>query len=212
MKLSEAENKTFGQIKNIIFDWGGVITNIDFNATIFAFKKFGLNEMDNLYTKFNQNDLFVELETGKISPAQFRNRLRQKIGRPVSDVKLDEAWNAMMLDIPSERMELLNQLRKNYRIFLLSNTNQIHVEAYRHYLREQFGLNSFSEIFEKVYYSFEIGLRKPGTEIFQFVLKDSQLAPEETLFIDDTEVNIQSAEQTGITSFFLQERDIREIF
>ncbi len=213
MKLSDAGNKTSGQIKNIIFDWGGVITNINYQATIDAFKKYGLDDFDKLYTKFNQSELFIQLETGKITAFAFRQELRKSIGIPVSDEEIDKAWSAMLLDTPADRLELLRQLKERYRTFLLSNTNSIHVEGYRRYLHAVTGISDFNELFEKVYYSHEAGYRKPGKEIFEYVLSDCSVKPVETLFVDDTCDNIETAESLGIKTLHINDgMDIADCF
>ena len=130
-----------------------------------------------------------------------------------SDEQFDIAWNAILLDIPKERIELLLNLGKEYRIFMLSNTNSIHMIRMNQYLRNVFGINTYKDIFEKAYYSFEMGMRKPEREIFEFVLKDSGLNPSETLFIEDTQNNIDTARQLGIQTYFINKsQDVVKIF
>ena len=139
-------------IKNIIFDWGGVITNIDFDATINAFKEYGINDFEKYYCKVYQSKLFQELEIGKITPAQFREELREIIPFDITDNEIDTAWFAMLLDTPKENIEFLKSLKKNYRIFLLSNTNAIHVKMYDAIFETKHNLKGgFRHLFEKVY-------------------------------------------------------------
>ena len=191
------------RIKNIIFDFGGVILNINLKLMEQAFTRLGLKKTEHGPSLAASTHLFESLETGEISSAQFRDKLRPFFTMPVSDEQLDGAWNAMLLNIPEERIRLLESLRKNYRIFLLSNTNEIHYKKYLSDFRNCYGYSSFEAIFEKVYLSYQLGLSKPSSEIFRYVLGDSQLNPSETLFIDDTLRHVKGAENTGIHAYHL---------
>lgn len=191
-------------IKNIIFDLGGVILNIDYHLTSQAFKNLGLADSDNNYSQAKQSHLFDRLETGVVEPEQFRQQLKSYFSQTVSDAELDTAWNAMLLDLPQERIDLLKELSKKYRLFLLSNTNIIHYQAYSSYLKKTFGKMIFDEIFEKQYLSFKIGMRKPDKEIFELVLNENKLLASETLFVDDSIQHIEGAEKTGIAAYHLK--------
>lgn len=192
-------------IKNIIFDLGGVILNIDYNLTSEAFKKLGLSDFDEKYSQAKQNHLFDDLETGKKSDSEFYDLLKSYFSSDVSTAEMETAWNAMLLDLPAERINLLKNLSTRYRIFLLSNTNKIHYKAYSAYLIKTFGNMIFDEIFEKQYLSFEMGMRKPDKEIFELVLNENKLVPSETLFIDDSIQHIHGAATTGIITHHLQQ-------
>ncbi len=211
----EARNYTFApnmqnkfphqnHIKNIIFDLGGVILNINYNLTADAFIKLGLKDFEEKYSQAKQSRLFDKLETGEISAGQFRKELKTYIGDFVSDADIDGAWNTMLLDLPAERIELLKKLSAKYRLFLLSNTNIIHFNAYSAYLQNKFGKMIFDDIFEKQYLSFKLGLRKPDKKIFELVLNENNIKPSETLFIDDSMQHIHGAEETGIITYLLQ--------
>lgn len=189
--------------KNIIFDLGGVILNIDYNLTIEAFKKLGIEDFKNVYSKAQQGSLFDDFETGKSSPAEFIEGLLSFTNKSISPDKIIAAWNAMLLDLPEERIDLLATLRKKHRIFLLSNTNIIHYQAYSAYLQSAFGMSDFHSIFEKQYLSFEIGMRKPDREIFELVIRENNLAPAETLFIDDSIQHVEGAKLAGINAIHL---------
>jgi HAD superfamily hydrolase (TIGR01509 family) len=189
--------------KNIIFDLGGVILNIDYNLTVEAFKKLGLNDFNQLFSKASQTNLFDAYEIGQISSEKFIEELQIIIGKNITKKAIINAWNAMLLDLPKERLLLLEKLKKTHRTFLLSNTNEIHKIAYCDYLKNTYELNDFSDFFEKQYLSFEIGLRKPNVEIFDFVVKNNMLKKEETLFIDDSIQHIQGARAYGIDAFHL---------
>jgi FMN phosphatase YigB (HAD superfamily) len=189
-------------ITNIVFDWGGVITNIDYHATIDAFNKIGHHSFKEFFTHHHQDDLFKRFEMGLVSPEEIISKIAQEIGGHISGRDIEAAWCAMLLDTPYARIEILKKLRRKYGIYLLSNTNIIHTHYYINLLRKQYNID-FSLLFNKPYFSFEIGMRKPGHEIFEFVLSDSKLDPSTTLFIDDTEINIESADVVGMQSLYL---------
>jgi FMN phosphatase YigB (HAD superfamily) len=191
------------QIKNIIFDLGGVIINLDMKATRDAFIALGAENFDTIYTQAGQTGIFDRFDKGEITPAEFRNELRKHIPRKVTDEEIDGAWDAMLLDVPKAKLELLSHLGKKYRLFLLSNTNVIHVKNFSAELQRVHGTPDFSPYFEKWYYSCNIGMRKPDAEIFEFVLNENHLKAEETLFIDDSVQHIQGASLLGIQTLLL---------
>jgi putative hydrolase of the HAD superfamily len=200
-------------IKNIIFDFGGVILNINHSLPEKKFRKLGIDNFNLMYSQSVQNDLFDKLEKGFIKPEVFRNELRKYINAKVSDKEIDDAWNAILLNIPAERIKALERVKQQYQTFLLSNTNKIHYDQYLSELKRVYGFNSFNDLFIKAYFSFEIGLRKPDKEIFEFVLNENILIPEETLFIDDSIQHIKGAAKAGIRTFYLEkDQDISEIF
>ncbi|MCD6366977.1 MAG: HAD family phosphatase [Bacteroidales bacterium] len=190
-------------IKNIVLDLGGVIINIDYQLTIKAFEELGITNASKFYSQQQQTNLFDLLETGKISEAGFRDEIRKFAGKNLSDNNIDTAWNAMLLDFPPERMETLKQLKSHYRTFLLSNTNAIHFTAYTKTLIKNFGKNNLSDYFHKEYYSHLIHRRKPHPDTFRFVLKDQNLLPQETLFIDDSEQHIHGAKSVNLQTHLL---------
>lgn len=189
-------------IKNIIFDLGNVIINIDPERTADEMKKLGFKDFEKSYSLLSQTNLFDSLEKGLISPAQFQKEINSQLKTEKSSEQIDMAWGAMLLDFPAERIELLKSLKKNYRLFLLSNTNAIHFNQYNDDLKKQFGFG-LNDLFEKAYYSFELGMRKPDAEIFEYVLTDANLKPSETLFIDDLDKNIDVAGKMGIQTIWI---------
>jgi len=200
-------------INNIIFDLGGVILNIDYNKTAKAFKSLGIKNHNEMYTQFNQISLFDDLEVGKITPAFFRTKIKELCKINISDIEIDNAWNAMLLDFPKKRLDLLNELKNKYRLFLLSNTNEIHLIDYQKQLQKKFNLNSLEKFFEKEYYSHVVGLRKPNKEIFEMVLNENKLIASETLFIDDSIQHIEGAKLVGINTYHLTKGEsITDIF
>jgi len=200
-------------VKNIIFDFGGVILNIDNKLAEKSFERLGLKKFDQLYSQAAQKELFDELETGLISPDMFRKKIRNYISSDVSDLQIDNAWNSMLLDLPEERIELLEKLKPKYRLFLLSNTNEIHFAKFSAYMRNKFRRDLFSGLFEKAYLSFEVKMRKPNVEIFEHVLNQSGLKGDETLFIDDSFQHIEGAKKVGLRAVFLEKgKTILDVF
>lgn len=184
-------------IKNIIFDLGGVLLNLDFGKTSEAFSKLGIKSFDEYFSQYHSNPLFVQLETSKQLGDDFYNTLRASAGIAADNDTINAAWNAMLLDFPEERVVKLKQINSDYRIFLLSNTNSIHHAAFSRQFYEQFHFD-FDSLFEKAYYSHLIGYRKPGLEAFQFVIDDAGVDPAETLFLDDTIPNVEAAKKVGM--------------
>lgn len=191
-------------IKNIIFDLGGVIINIDYHLTIDAFKKIGFDDFESVFSQAQQLGVFDLLDKGLVSHEDFRSYIRNLSSKTLTNNQIDDAWNAMLLDFPIERLKLLEKIKKQYRTFLLSNTNQIHCDVYTKDLQNTYGVNDLSHFFEKVYLSHEIHMRKPDSETFMLILNDNNLKPEETLFIDDTEQHIEGAKKVGIITHYLR--------
>jgi glucose-1-phosphatase len=191
-------------IKNIIFDLGGVVINLDYSKTRDSFIKLGFTEFDSYFAQVSQLELLNSFETGCISASAFRDGIRRISVVPLSDIEIDQAWNAMLLDFPEERKELLMELRTSYRTFLLSNTNTIHIDHYNSYLKEQHHVEGMNPFFEKVYYSHELHLRKPDVAIFEYVTEKNGLIPEQTLFIDDTLMHVEGARKAGLKAIHLQ--------
>jgi HAD superfamily hydrolase (TIGR01509 family) len=192
-------------IKNIIFDLGKVLLNLDFDASIKAFQDLGLGK-DVLNSKQAYVDpVFYELETGKVTPQEFRNRIRLILNNAdLSDQQIDSAWSAMILDIPPHRVELLKELKKKYKLYLFSNTNQIHIEGLWQKFQAEYGFE-FSSLFVKDYYSHEIHERKPDIQSYEKVIALARIKPEETIFIDDLEKNIVAAQKAGLKTFWLKD-------
>lgn len=191
------------KIKNIIFDLGGVILNIDFKKTELAFAKLGVGDFNAYYTLQTSIPLFHDLETGSITPETFYDKLRELLKLPLSNEELRDAWNALLIDFPPERIEWLKQIKNKYNIYLLSNTNQIHYDAFIELYNEQIKDGNFDDLFIKTYYSHQIKLRKPSKESFEFVLKNENLLAEETVFIDDLLPNIEAAKQVRLQTMHL---------
>ena len=200
-------------IKNIIFDLGKVLLNLDFNASIVAFQKLGL-KTDVLDNKQAYSDpVFYELEVGKVTPKEFCSRVRNILSNPnATDLQIEDAWFAMILDIPASRVKVVQELSKNYNVYLFSNTNQIHIDRLHRAFKAEHGID-FPSLFVKDYYSHEIHERKPDLSSYQKVIELSGINPEESIFIDDLEKNIIGAQQSGLKTFWLKEgMEMTEIF
>lgn len=191
------------QIKNIIFDLGGIFLEIHYQKTKDAFTKLGILDFDALFTQHHANHLFEDLETGKISETEFYERFRQDGKVNFTDAEIKEAWNAMLGDFPLERIEWLKTIKQKYNIFLFSNTNQIHYDAFMAIYTSNTGKADFNDHFIKAYYSQYLGLRKPYADSFLAILEEQNLLAEETLFIDDTIKNIEAADALGIQTIHL---------
>jgi len=200
-KLKE-HNLMSKPIRNIIFDLGNVIININPDLTLRRFKELGVVNFDEMYTIMRQTDVFDRLDTGKITMPEFRQAIRDFTQVRLANEWIDEAWCAMLLDFPEENAELLLKLQTGgYKLYLLSNTNEMHINYYTEYLKRQFGRDLLSELFDRTFYSHEIGYRKPNREAFEYVLNAEHLKPAETLFIDDLEHNVIGARQTGMQAY-----------
>ena len=191
-------------IKNIIFDFGGVIYDIDHNKTKEAFANLGITNFEELYGHAVQTQLFEDFEIGKISPADFRETIRKHLPENSSDQEIDLAWNALLIGFKLECLELLQKVRQHYQLFLLSNTNQIHYQQYIGELKNQNRYESFRSSFQKLYFSHQIGMRKPDSKIFDFVIMDNLIKAEETIFIDDYDLNISAADRVGLNGLLLK--------
>lgn len=204
MKIAKACKELFKEVKNIIFDFGGVVINLDYENTINEFRKLGMKDADNLYSKSSQLSLFDLFETGKVSGEEFFAQLESYFPFKPEREALRNAWNAMLLDFPPENMDLLHEVKKHYRTFLLSNTNQVHLDYYFQKLKLEHDLNNMDGFFEKTYYSHKIERRKPDPDTFLYVLNDSGLKASETLFIDDSPQHVDGARQAGLKAIHLK--------
>ncbi len=190
--------------KNILFDLGDVLIDIDFQKVKAAFENLGITEFDKQFSQLTASSLFENLETGKISETDFYKEIQQQSKIPLAETDIKNAWNAILLDFRAESMKRLQELKQTHRLFLLSNTNAIHLTEVNNILHRQLGINNLDVFFEKAYYSHVVGLRKPYRQVFDYVLKDAGIVASETMFIDDTPPNIETAGQLGFSTHLLQ--------
>lgn len=191
-------------IKAIIFDFGGVILNIDFGKMNKAFTDLGIKDFEEMYSQQNADHLFRHLEEGKLNEQEFYDALRRSAQLNLSNDQIKNAWNALLTGYREAALHTLKKIKHKYRLFLLSNTNSIHAKTFNKIYKEQVGEGRLEDYFDKVYYSHEMGYRKPGKEAFEYVLKENNLSPAETLFIDDSFQNIKPAGELGIQTIFLK--------
>lgn len=193
-------------IKNLIIDFGGVIINLTRNRCIEAFAQLGVDVHEQLGSIYHHKDLFMLLEIGKLSPAEFRDGIRKRSNLILTDKEIDDAWIAMLDDVPDYKLELLLRLKKKYNTMLLSNTNSIHWEWAEQNIFTYKG-HTVNDFFHKIYLSYELHMEKPDPEIFEYVLNDAGILPEETLFIDDALVNCKAAEALGLRTYTPEPRE-----
>jgi len=198
-------------IKSIIFDLGGVLLNISYQNTIQEFEKLGVENSSAFYSKKSQTNIFNLLETGEISENEFVKVIKKSC-KSVTPKQIIYAWNFMLLDLPKNRINLLINLKKEYQLFLLSNTNEIHINKFKNIMGEE-EYDKFYNLFNKVYYSHEIGMRKPNAEAFRLILDENNLKTKEVLFIDDSPQHIEGAKKLGIQTCHLKDdEEITTVF
>jgi len=185
-------------IKNIIFDLGGVLMDIDFKRTFNAFEVIGYRGAEEAFQDPEVNQLCMDFETGVYCSIEMRRKFREITGFKCSDVLFDKAWNALLIEFPPERIMRVRELAKKYKTYLLSNTNPIHAKYFNGELNKHFGIESLDHLLDKAWYSHNLGFRKPDERIFRKVLKSSKLDPAETVFVDDLEMNVRVAESLGM--------------
>jgi len=202
-----------GTIKNLIFDLGGVILEIDPERTLNAFRQLGIKNIDSLYTLKKQSGIFDEFDTGKTDLDTFRQNLRKASGNNFTDEEFNHAWCAMLVEFPPKRISLLEGLKKQFRCFLFSNTNVLHHKVYTEMLQETTGHDSLAELFEKAYFSHTFGMRKPNIQVFNRILEENNLKAEQTLFLDDLKQNTDAAREAGINAIQISpENNLLKIF
>jgi glucose-1-phosphatase len=189
-------------ISTIIFDLGGVIMDIDIKKTLGAFSLLGLQNVHEYFGHGFAASFFSAHESGKISDEEFLQELKNLIGGDIRDEAVINAWNALLLRFPPERIALLNELKNRYRLFLYSNTNAIHQEKFNEIFRLSFP-GELDGLFEKAYYSHELGQRKPGVAGFEQIIRGNGLDPKQTIFVDDALINVEGAIKAGLKGLYL---------
>ena len=189
-------------IRSVIFDLGGVLLDIDFKLTEKAFEEIGVTNFHQFFSQFHSNDLFKKLETG-MDDELFYQDFRSATGMQLSNEQIRDAWNALLLDFRTESLAMLPKLKTKYQLYLLSNTNEIHLQEFQRRYNVLSPQASFDELFDAAYYSHRIGHRKPNASAFEFVLEKHRLVAAETLFIDDSINNIEAAQALGLQTVHL---------
>ncbi|GAB3888276.1 HAD family hydrolase [Spirosoma agri] len=191
-------------LKNLIFDLGDVIIPIDLTAPIRNFANLANLPEADVAAMWKQFDILNQYETGLIDDDAFRNHVRKLLKSDSwADEVIDTAWNTVLLDLPLERIERIKELKQNHRLFLLSNTSPIHIRKVN-YVLQTMNQPTLEELFERVFYSYEVRLAKPSPEIYQHVLSEAGLEAKETAFFDDNAANIRAAAGLGIQAVHVQ--------
>jgi glucose-1-phosphatase len=191
-------------VKNIIFDLGGVLLNLDFVGSRNAFIQLGVPQIDDLFRVTHEDTFWKQYETGRLNDQQFVEAARKLAIAGTTDDAIIVAWNSMLLDFPKERVDFLDKLKEKYRLFLFSNTNAIHLQSFQKSFREVYG-REMDSLFEKAWYSHVINRRKPDVEAFRFIVDEAGLEASATLFIDDSLPNVEGARKAGLQAKHLAE-------
>lgn len=186
-------------VKNLIFDLGGVILDLSVDHTLQSFSDLSGIPKEKVQDMYVGAPGFLEYEKGLIDDDTFRNFVRQTFSINADNAAIDACWNAMLRGIPAVKLDLLLRLQGEFSVFLLSNTNAIHLDHINSTMLPGNGeQHSLDHYFHKAYYSHQMKKRKPDAEIFEQVLEENNLVPEQTLFLDDYAVNIEGAKALGI--------------
>ena len=188
----------------IIFDLGGVIIDLDKSRCIEEFKKLGYENVADMLGNYKQSGEFLALEEGKISASEWRDIIRKRIGGKHSDKEIDDAFNAFLVAIPQAKLQMLSELKKHYRIAMLSNTNEVMFEGRIPEMFLKVEGKHMEEYFDDIYVSYRLKMTKPSAEIFEAVAADLGIRPEEALFIDDSAANIAAAAQLGFNTMLVE--------
>lgn len=184
--------------KAIIFDFGNVIIDIDFELLFKGFAEGSHKSVEEVKERMLSSNVFRRYESGFFTEPEFREVIRQTIGFPFNDNEIDRIWNSMLLQIPPNRIELIRYLNTKYPVYLLSNTNRLHINWCNNYLKENFQINSVGDLFKKAFLSYEIGMWKPDDVIYTHVLEEIGKNAEDVIFFDDNLDNIEAARNIGI--------------
>ena len=195
--------KQYNNISTLIFDLGGVIVDLDLAKCIQNFKDLGLENIEQYLSNFGQKDFFMQFEKGQIGIPVFRDEIRKLAGIELTDAQIDKAWCSFLTQIPVEKLHLLSELKKKYRLLMLSNTNPLHIQTA---VAAEFSKTgkTMQDFFDKCYLSYEMGMVKPDVEIFEALLADAQVKAEECLFLDDGKKNIDTAAALGIQTYWVK--------
>ena len=193
-------------ITTVLFDFGGVLVNLDKQACLNEFSKLGIDNVDKYISNYAQSGLFLDLEKGFVSASEFRTEIKKLSNKPLSDKQIDNAWNSFLIEIPEYKLDLLFALRKKYRVLLLSNTNVIHFEqkATQEFSKKGLSINHY---FDKCYLSYELGMAKPNEDIFRHVLENEDAEANQILFLDDGVENIETARGLGFACYLVKEQE-----
>jgi putative hydrolase of the HAD superfamily len=189
--------------KSVIFDFGGVLLDLDMEKTRQGFIGLGIAHFDQLFTLYKASSLFEDLETGRVEPTAFMEGIRKEAGRDVTNEAVVSAWNDMLGGFRTESLDFVRKLKQQMPVFLYSNTNIIHYECFIERLKQTTPYQGMDELFLKAYYSHEMGMRKPHADGYLKILTENRLEPATTLFVDDNKDNIRGAADVGLQTHLL---------
>ena len=190
-------------IKNIVFDLGGVLIDLNFERALKAFKKAGFSNIEEQLQSFNREGIFMQYELGNISSEEFRSAIREKASVALTDCEIDDMWNLILVGIPHEKLKLILELRSKYMVYLLSNTNSIHFKVVEEIFKKDHPEDTFLGLFDRVFLSHEMGLRKPDKKIYEKVIEEIGAAPETCIFFDDLQENLNAAKEVGLHTYLI---------
>ena len=191
-------------LKNIIFDYGNVIFEINFKRTQNALLQLGITNIEGFFAHKGHHELFDNFETNAISPSEFRAGIRAAAqNNALTDQQIDDSWNSLLIGVSANNHEVLLEMKAKYRTFLLSNNNEIHYNWIINHIKENYNIDNYDGYFEKTYFSHLMKLRKPNVNIFEQVIKENKLNPDETLFIDDSPQHIAGAKKAGLHTLLM---------
>ena len=199
------------KIKQILFDLGGVVLDIEYNKSVEAFRAYGFDDFDRYYTQAAQSGLFDDFEIGAMSEEEFIQNIQVLCPIKLEEEQIRQAWNALLLPWNPKRLALIDGLRKQYRLFLYSNTNSIHKQFFDASFPSSPTIPNLDSLFEKAYFSHLFGKRKPHPESFKALLKENNLKSEETLFIDDSIQHVLGAKEAGLHAFHLKNLKLEDL-
>ncbi len=188
----------------IVFDLGGVLYNIDTELSVQAFEKLGLKNFQELYSLASQSDLFDALETGAIDEQTFAENINLLAGTKLSNEAIHYAWNSLLIGLKEDAIPHLIALKDKYQLYLLSNTNTIHMDKINNEVSALYPSKNLADFFNQAFYSFNLGLRKPGPEIYNYVTQNIGISPDKILFIDDNTDNISSGQKAGWQAYRME--------
>lgn len=187
--------------RNIIFDLGGVLLKLDKTACIRAYNDLGYSGFDKVLSEFHQSGFFLEFEKGNISTEKFRELIRENCRPDVTDIQIDDAMSSFLIEIPKVKLDYILELKQNFNTYILSNTNPVAMK----YVLPMFTIDglTINDYFDELFLSYKLNLAKPDPEVFKYVINKLHLNPSETLFIDDAQSNLDTAETLGINTLFI---------
>ncbi len=196
------------EIENIIFDFGGVILDIDPKLTVSEFQKLGCEDVERLQSDEFYREIILKFEKGLVSSDEFRDRIRKFLNMKLTDEQINNAWNTLLSRLEKERIQTLEAVKKHYALYMLSNSNAIHYDFFVQDLKDHFGYEDFDALFRKAYFSYKLHMHKPNTDIYHYVIRQENIIPEKTLFIDDRADNIEGAQKAGLKTYHLKNGEI----